>query len=60
MPHNMTNTVCQYQFTVPRVPVTFMGYRCCRCSHQWVPNTDVPPLQCPACKSSAWHRARKK
>jgi len=45
---------------MPRVPITVMGYRCERCSHEWIPR-DVrrEPSVCPKCKSPYWNRPRK-
>jgi DNA-directed RNA polymerase subunit RPC12/RpoP len=43
-----------------RIPITVMGYRCERCSHEWVPkNFDSEPNVCPKCKSAWWNRPRK-
>ncbi len=42
-----------------RVPITVMGYRCERCSHEWVPkNPNSEPKVCPKCKSPWWNRPR--
>jgi len=46
---------------MPRVPITVMGYRCERCSHEWIPrDTSQEPSVCPKCKSPYWNRPRKK
>jgi hypothetical protein len=43
-----------------KVPITVMGYRCERCSHEWVPRDfDAEPRVCPKCKSPYWNTARK-
>ena len=43
-----------------RVPITVMGYRCERCSHEWVPkNFKKEPDVCPKCHSPYWNRPRK-
>lgn len=44
-----------------RVPITIMGYRCERCSHEWIPRGDGEqlPSVCPKCKSPYWNRPRK-
>ena len=43
-----------------RVPITVMGYRCERCSHEWIPrDAEREPSVCPKCKSPYWNRARK-
>jgi len=46
---------------MPRVPITVMGCRCERCSHEWIPrNDDQNPAVCPKCKSPYWDRPRRK
>jgi len=39
------------------------GYRCERCSHQWVSRTNSvggrAPIVCPKCKSPYWNVLRK-
>jgi len=42
-----------------RVPITVMGYRCERCDHEWIPNSEREPSVCPKCKSPYWNRPRK-
>jgi DNA-directed RNA polymerase subunit RPC12/RpoP len=43
-----------------RVPITVMGYRCERCSHEWIPkDADIEPSVCPKCKSPYWNKPRK-
>src|SRR5712664_1043313 len=43
-----------------RVPITVMGYRCERCTHEWIPkDTSREPSVCPKCKSPYWNRPRK-
>lgn len=43
-----------------RVPITVMGYRCERCTHEWVPkDANHEPSVCPKCKSPYWNRPRK-
>jgi DNA-directed RNA polymerase subunit RPC12/RpoP len=45
---------------MPRVPITVMGYRCERCSHEWIPRDSAQePSVCPKCKSPYWNRPRK-
>jgi DNA-directed RNA polymerase subunit RPC12/RpoP len=43
--------------------VELMGYRCERCSHEWLPrdrSDDAPePRVCPKCKSPYWDKPRK-
>ena len=44
-----------------RVPITVMGYRCERCSHEWIPRgSEQEPSVCPKCKSPYWNKPRKK
>jgi hypothetical protein len=46
---------------MPRVPITVMGYRCERCSHEWIPRkVEREPSVCPKCKSPYWDRPRRK
>jgi DNA-directed RNA polymerase subunit RPC12/RpoP len=43
-----------------KIPITVMGYRCERCSHEWVPkDPEKEPSVCPKCKSPYWNRPRK-
>jgi hypothetical protein len=44
-----------------RVPITVMGFRCERCSHEWIPRggAEDEPKVCPSCKSPYWNRPRK-
>ena len=44
-----------------RVPITVMGYRCERCSHEWIPRggSEEDPRVCPKCRSPWWDRPRK-
>lgn len=43
-----------------RVPITVMGYRCERCSHEWIPkNSETEPSVCPKCHSPYWNKPRK-
>jgi hypothetical protein len=43
-----------------KVPITVMGYRCERCSHEWIPRDfDAEPRVCPKCKSPYWNQAKK-
>jgi hypothetical protein len=34
--------------------------KCNRCSYDWATRRNEPPVQCPRCKSSYWHFARRK
>jgi DNA-directed RNA polymerase subunit RPC12/RpoP len=40
--------------------VMLEGYRCERCSHQWLPRstTEGDPTICPKCKSPYWNKPR--
>lgn len=44
---------------MPRVPITVMGWRCERCSHEWIPRDEGEPNVCPKCKSPYWNKPRK-
>ena len=38
-----------------KIPITVIGYRCDRCSHEWVPNDySITPKKCPKCGSHYW------
>jgi predicted Zn-ribbon and HTH transcriptional regulator len=40
--------------------VTLEGFRCERCSHEWVPrDKGQEPTVCPKCKSPYWNKPRK-
>jgi hypothetical protein len=45
-----------------RVPITVMGFRCDRCTHEWIPRggVDDEPMVCPKCHSPWWNRPPKK
>ncbi len=45
-----------------RIPITVMGFRCERCSHEWIPRNgiDSDPAVCPSCKNPYWNKPRKK
>jgi hypothetical protein len=45
-----------------RVRITVMGYRCDRCSHEWIPRPGAveEPRVCPACHSTLWNQPEKK
>jgi hypothetical protein len=44
-----------------RVPITVMGFRCERCSHEWIPRgvVEEEPRVCPKCRSPWWNRPKK-
>jgi predicted Zn-ribbon and HTH transcriptional regulator len=39
--------------------ITLKGYRCERCSHEWVPREQEIPTVCPKCKSPYLNKPRK-
>jgi len=42
-----------------KIPITVMGYRCERCTHEWVPvSYDLEPSECPKCLSSLWNKPK--
>jgi hypothetical protein len=45
-----------------RVPITVMGFRCERCSHEWIPRggAEEEPRVCPKCRSAWWNQPPKK
>jgi hypothetical protein len=44
-----------------RVPITVMGCRCERCSHEWIPREpEQEPSVCPNCQSPYWNQRLKK
>jgi len=47
--------------TLPKVPITVMGFRCERCGHEWIPrDSEYEPATCPKCKSPYWNRPRRR
>jgi hypothetical protein len=42
-----------------RVPITVLGYKCERCSHEWIPRDIKEPRVCPKCKSQYWDRSKE-
>lgn len=41
-----------------KVPITVMGFRCERCSKEWIPdNLQAEPDACPHCHSTSWNKA---
>ncbi len=45
---------------MPKVQIKVMGYRCERCSHEWVPRGDPLRASAPRCKSPYWDRKRQR
>ena len=43
------------------IPITVLGYRCERCSHEWIPRgqRNGEPRVCPKCRSPWWNKPRK-
>jgi hypothetical protein len=41
-----------------KVRLTLDGWRCERCSHEWVPRGKAKPRICPKCKSAYWDVSR--
>lgn len=39
--------------------IKLSGYKCERCSHQWMPRNSERPMVCPKCKSPYWNKPRK-
>lgn len=49
-----------YNPGMAKIKMTVLGYRCERCSHEWVPrDAEQEPRVCPKCKSPYWNRPRK-
>jgi predicted Zn-ribbon and HTH transcriptional regulator len=45
---------------VGKIPITFMGYKCERCGHEWLPrDNNREPKVCPRCKSPYWNSPKK-
>ena len=42
-----------------RILISVTGYRCERCSHQWVPRAETEPRVCPKCKSPYWDKPKR-
>ena len=45
-----------------KVSIEKDGYKCERCSHEWLPRANKPaklPLTCPKCGSPYWNTPRK-
>ncbi len=43
-----------------KVKITLAGFKCERCSHEWIPrNKGEEPAVCPKCKSPYWNKPRK-
>ena len=43
-----------------RVILSVPGFRCERCTHEWVPfDIEVEPRVCPRCKSPYWNQPRR-
>jgi len=44
-----------------KVKIISEGYKCERCSHEWIPrkNDEEKPIVCPKCKSPYWDKIKK-
>jgi len=45
-----------------KVEIIIEGYKCERCSHEWVPrkkSEEDKPIVCPKCKSPYWDKIKK-
>jgi len=53
-----------------QIKITITGFRCERCSHEWLPRVTLEelksgkikekPIICPKCKSPYWDKPKKK
>ena len=43
-----------------KIKITVEGYKCERCSYEWIPRKEEYPNVCPKCKSPYWDKPRKK
>ena len=44
---------------MPIINITKKGFKCERCSHEWIPNDiKTEPIVCPSCKSPYWNKPR--
>ncbi len=43
-----------------KIQITLDGYKCERCTYEWVARKKDYPRVCPACKSPYWDKPRKK
>ena len=42
-----------------KIQITLDGYKCERCTYEWVARKKDYPRVCPACKSPYWDKPRK-
>jgi DNA-directed RNA polymerase subunit RPC12/RpoP len=42
-----------------KIKISIDGYKCERCSHQWIPRKEENPIICPTCKSPYWDKPKK-
>jgi len=40
------------------IKLSVKGYKCERCSHEWIPRKSEYPITCPKCKSPYWDKPR--
>lgn len=45
---------------MPEIEITVKGYKCLRCSHEWIPKKQQYPKVCAKCHSPYWDTPRKK
>lgn len=44
--------------TMAKIKIEVDGYRCERCSHEWVKRKEAEPVVCPKCKSPYWDKPK--
>ncbi len=45
---------------MPKVKLTVDGFRCYRCTHEWIARGSKDPKVCPKCKSPYWDTPRRR
>jgi len=43
-----------------KIKITVEGYKCERCTHEWIPRNKETPIICPKCKSPYWNKPKKR
>lgn len=46
-------------YAMAKMKIEVDGYKCERCSHEWVKRKEKEPTVCPKCKSPYWNIPRK-
>ena len=41
-----------------KIKITLEGYKCERCTHEWIPRNKETPIICPSCKSPYWDKPK--